>query len=759
MRLGISVYQAYAERQNNKKAKNKIRAGKRPAQGMIKDYGCFRMNKQRRFAQWGRLLGTGLTGFCAASALAGTLQDLDVTSLPGDRVEMKLTFDSPPPSVKGYVIEQPARISLDLPGTKSTIDKYNDIGFSNAKSVTVLETKDRTRLIVNLDTSTGYTTRVEGNALYVVVGDVVESAAPPAGVQQSTATKAPKSKASTDTDRVEVIAVTKPAPASQGNRVTGIDFERGEDGEGNILIGVSSKAVTMALDEQGGRIRLTFPDSNIPVKLRNRLDVMDFATPVQYIDARVQDGKGLVIIEPKGEFDYLAWQADEQITISVKPLTKAEAEQKARQKLVYSGERLSLDFQDIEVRDVLQILADFKNLNLVASDSVSGSVTLRLKSVPWDQALDIVLKSKGLGQRQENNVLVVAPAAELAAQERELLESEQQIRELAPLYSELVQVNYATAAEIAAVLLGGEGNRILSERGSVQVIERTNSLLVQETQQKLDEISALIKKVDIPVRQVQIEARIVAADTSFRKELGVKWGGYINPGQTRQGDRGGFFGGQGANITTEVNDGVIERKYTYDQLFTDLSVSGAGSSALAIGFMSDSAVINLELSALESDGGGEIVSQPKVITSDKQKATIKSGKEIPYQEASSSGATTVSFKEAVLSLEVTPQITPDGRIIMEIKVNNDDSTTSTPTGVPIIDTTEVDTKVLIEDGQTIVLGGIFKNTTSRGVEKVPFLGDLPGVGRLFRKDTKRDTKTETLIFITPKILTESMALR
>ena len=677
----------------------------------------------------------------AFPALAGVLENIDVTSLPGERVEMKLTFDSPPPeNIRGYAIEQPARIALDLPDTKSSVEKYNNVGFANTKSVTVIEAKGRTRMIVNLEKPAGYTTRVEGNTLFVMVGD---SAASQSAVKPERTT----------TSR-------KPTAAARKEGITAIEFERGADGEGNIVIGLTSKAVTMALEEQGGRLRLNFPGANLPVNLRNRLDVNDFATPVQFIDARVEDGNTIIVIDPKGEYDYLAWQADDRMTVSVKALTAQQAEQKARKKLVYSGDKLSLNFQDIEVRHVLQILADFKDLNLVASDTVSGRVTLRLKSVPWDQALDIVLKSKGLGQRRENNVLVVAPAAELAAQERELLESQQQIRELAPLYTELVQINYADASEISTVLLGGEGNRILSERGSVQVIERTNSLLIQETQGKLDEIRELVNKVDIPVRQVQIEARIVAADTSFRKELGVKWGGYVNPGgPTQQGEKGSFLGGQGGQITTEDGDNGLERSYTYDQLFTDLSVSGAGSSAIALGFMSNSAVLNLELSALESDGGGEIVSQPKVITSDKQKAVIKSGQEIPYQEASSSGATTVSFKEAVLSLEVTPQITPDGRIIMSIKVNNDDSTTSTPTGIPIIDTTEVDTKVLIDDGQTIVLGGIFKNTTSRGVDKVPLLGDLPGIGRLFRRDTKRDTKTETLIFITPKILTESMALR
>lgn len=718
------------------------------AQGIIKKIRVYLMDITNRRLSWRTLAGTGVACLLAGSTLAGTLESLDISSLPGDRVEMKLGFDSPPPQVKGYTIDQPARISLDLPDTKSDVKKYNEVGFANTRSITVIETKDRTRMIVNLEQPSSYTTRVEGNNLFIMVGDSSEAARTVAAKPSAAGPSVSKASGKK--------AAQKPAPAKAVpvvEGIAGINFERGDDGEGNVVISLTSKNVPMDLEEQGGRLILTFPGAALPVKLRNRLDVVDFATPVQHIDARVQDGNARIVIEPKGEFDYLAWQAEDRLTISVKELTQQEAEKKARQQVVYTGDKMSLDFQDIEVRAVLQILADFKDLNLVASDTVSGSVTLRLKRVPWDQALDIVLKSKGLGKRLENNVLVVAPAAELAAQERELLESQQQIRELAPLFAELIQINYADAGEIAAVLLGGEDNRVLSERGSVQVIERTNSLLVQETQGKLSEIRELISKVDIPVRQVQIEARIVNADTRFVKELGVKWGGYVRSGNGRGRS---VISGQGGQITQEDNG---DRKFTPNQLFTDLSVSGAGSSAIALGFANSAAVVNLELSALESDGGGEIVSQPKVITADKQKAVIKNGKEIPYQEASSSGATTVSFKDAVLSLEVTPQITPDGRIIMEIVVTNDDSTTSTPTGIPIIDTMEVNTKVLVEDGQTIVLGGIFKNSTSRGVEKVPLLGDLPGIGRLFRKDTKRDTKNEVLIFITPKVLSENLALR
>ena len=710
-------------------------------------------------------LGLGLLAtFCSTATFANVLRSVDAVSLPGGRVEVKLSFNSPPPSAKGYVTEHPARIALDLPNTTSRVKKYNELGFANAQSITVVEAFDRTRMIINLDAPTSYSTRVKGNNLYVLVGNTrrgMTSTTRPETARPNTRKASMKNSSSG----------SRPRPVIAADGITGVDFVRGDDGEGNIIIDLSSKKVTMDLQESGSRLRLTFPKAELPVSLRNRLDVIDFATPVRYIDSRIEDDNVVITIDAKGEYDYLAWQTDNRMTVSIKERSAEQA--KARKRVAYTGDKLSLNFQNIHVRAVLQILADFKNLNLVASDAVTGTITVTLKSVPWDQALDIVLQAKGLGKRLDNNVLVVAPAIELAEQERAELESQQQITELSPLYTELLQINYAEAADIATVLIGGENNRILSERGSVQVVGRTNSLLVQETRENLEAIRDLISQVDIPVRQVQIEARIVVADTNFRKELGAKWGGSLklgsNSNNLQVGGRGSGWQGStngpngstsGAN-TGNLNSGLNSENINFgnnNNLFTDLAVSEATSS-FAIGLLTDNTLLNLEISAMESDGGGEIVSQPKVITSDKHPAIIKSGKEIPYQEASSSGSTSVSFKEAVLSLEVTPQITPDGRIIMDIKVNNDDTTSSTSTGVPIIDTTEVHTKVLIEDGQTIVLGGIFKNTTTKGVEKVPLLGDLPGIGRLFRKDTKRDTKSETLIFITPKIVQETQALR
>ena len=678
------------------------------------------------------------------------LQSLDIYPLADHGLEMVLTFDEPPPEPLTHSSHSPARIALDFPNTSSVISKYNELQHAWANSITVVQAGDRTRMVVSLDHPTVYDVRIEGAKLFLHVGEHV-----PGERTKTHNTIAPATS-------LAPYAYSGPNDTSSG--LTGVDFRRGKQGEGVILIGLLPGTPPADISDSGDTITLTFPGAELPDALDNRLDVTDFGTIVDFVDVRRDNGNVEITIHSQNAFDYQVVPGEQALTVSVSELVQTADEDDESTQATFTGDGLSLNFQDIEVRDVLQILADFKELNLVASDTVTGRVTLRLKDVPWDQALDIVLRARGLGQRRENNVLIVAPAAELSRLEREQLESQKQFKELAPLYTDLIQVNYADAAEISTVLLGDKDNRILSDRGSIQVIGRTNSLLIQETQEKLDEIRHLIKNVDIPVRQVQIEARIVNADTSFRKELGVRWGGYINSGSRSSGGEPRVrLGGQGASISTsevqEEGGSSLQYDYDYNQLFTDLSVSGSGAGALALGFLTDSAVLNLELSALESDGGGEIVSQPKVITSDKQKAVIKSGKEIPFQEASSSGATSVSFKDAVLSLEVTPQITPDGRVIMDIKITNNDSTTSTSTGIPIIDTNEVETKVLINDGQTIVLGGIFTNTTSQGVDKVPLLADIPGLGRLFRRKTKRDSKSEVLIFITPKILTEPLALR
>jgi len=640
--------------------------------------------------------------------LAADLQTLDVAALPGDRVELKLTFDEPVLVPRGYTIEQPARIALDLPGVANKLGvKNKELGVGNARSVTVVEAKDRTRLIINLTNLSPYSTRAEGNTLFVVVG---EGTKPTATVPAQAAA---------------AVAVPSKIYASQERAISNIDFQRGEQGEGNVIITLSDASVSPDIQDQGGKIRLSFAKTQLPDALRVRLDVKDFATPVQFVSATESNGQASITIEPTGSYDYLAYQADDKLTLSIKPLTQDEVEKRKNESFAYTGEKLSLNFQDIDVRSVLQLIADFTDLNLVASDTVSGNITLRLQNVPWDQALDLVLKTKGLDKRKVGNVLLVAPADEIAARERQELESQKQIAELAPLRRELIQVNYAKASDMARLFQSvTSADGAAGERGSITVDDRTNSIIAYQTQERLDELRRIVAQLDIPVRQVMIEARIVEANVDYDKSLGVRWSG------SRSGDN----------------------NFSLDN-FVDLGV--AGSSGIGIGFITDNTILDLELSAMETTGNGEVISQPKVVTSDKETAKILTGSEIPYQEASSSGATSTSFKEAALSLEVTPQITPDNRIIVEVKVTKDapDFSQAAQTGgVPSISKNEVNAKVLVSDGETIVIGGVFSNTQSRSVDKVPFLGDVPYVGRLFRRDVVRDEKNELLIFLTPRIM-------
>ena len=659
------------------------------------------------------------------SVWAVTLQTMKATALADDMIELRLTFDGTAPDAKGYSIEQPPRISLDLPFTRSELPKYNEVGLNNVKNVTVLEVGERTRMVINLHEPDRFSTQTDGRSLSIFLGNGRPPVAP-----KPVTEKMPETPSNEFVDSV----------AAPAKGIASIDFERGDEGEGKIMIALSDSRIPMDTRELGGRIRLEFQGDILPVKLRNRFDVVDFGTPVRFIDAKVEDGNTVVVIEPKGKFEYLVYQADNLLTISVKA---DDANNQGRRKsgLTYKGDKMSLNFQDIEVRAVLQLIADFTDLNLVASDTVGGNVTLRLQNVPWDQALDIVLKAKGLDKRLQGNVLTVAPAAEIAAREREQLENEKQIRELAPVFTDLIQINYADAADIAAVLQSAEGASLLTDRGSVQVVARTNSLLVKDTQAKLDELRELIEQLDIPIRQVMIEARIVTLSSNFREELGVKWSGETDV--VDENGRNINVGGRGD-----------------DNVFTDLSVAGGTSSAISIGFStSNGTILNLELSALLSDGGGEVISQPKVITADKKTAVIKSGKEIPYEEKTSSGATSTAFKDAVLGLEVTPQITPDGRVIMDIKINNDDTTDETSNNVPIISTNEISTQVLVEDGETVVLGGVFKQTKSQGMSKVPVLGDIPYLGGLFRNKVEKDDKEELLVFITPRVIAEGVSLR
>lgn len=688
-----------------------------------------------------------LAALLSPAALAANLQGLDVAALPGDRVELKLAFDEPVAAPRGYTIDQPARIALDLPGVSNRLGSRNrELGVGNARSVTVVEAKDRTRLIINLNSQAPYSTRVEGNNLFVVVGGSSAAAAGSVSAAPAAAAVRPLAQA--------------PQPfVPAGKAIRNIDFQRGEQGEGNVVIDLSEAGIAPDIQESGGRIRLEFPRTQLPEQLRARLDVKDFATPVQFVNASVSGDKATIVIEPSGHYDYLAYQTDNRLTISVKPLTQADVEKRKGERFAYTGEKLSLNFQDIDVRSVLQLIADFTDLNLVASDTVQGNITLRLQNVPWDQALDLVLKTKGLDKRKIGNVLLVAPADEIAARERQELEAQKQIAELAPLRREVLQLNYAKASDIAGLFKEySESAEQKDMRGSLIYDDRTNSLIAHLTEERLDELRRIVTQLDIPVRQVMIEARIVEATVGYDKSLGVRWGGaattndgkwtaYGKDGTTGIKDAAGVNCGPFAgNCTLPVD----ENKSPVP--FVDLGALDS-TSGFGVGFVTDNVILDLQLSAMEASGNGEVISQPKVVTSDKETAKILKGSEVPYQEASSSGATTTSFKEAALALEVTPQITPDNRVVMEVKVTKDAPDFSKAVnGVPPIDKNEVNAKVLAADGETIVIGGVFSNTQSRSVEKVPFLGDLPFLGRLFRRDSVSDSKSELLIFLTPRIM-------
>ncbi|TVT35926.1 type IV pilus secretin PilQ [Marinobacter vinifirmus] len=665
------------------------------------------------------------------SSLAGavTLEDVSFTSLPGEGLEVTMKFDGAPPEPKGYTIERPARIAVDLSDTTSGLNQRSiPLGSGNAQSLTVVETKDRTRLIFNLVELVPHETVRNNNSLVMTIGG--GGSAPVASSRPAQPQSAPV------------------ASTSSSNALADVDFRRGKDGEGRVIVDLGSTKAAVNLTELGGRIRLTMPDLEVPANLRRRLDVSDFATPVTRIDTFVEDGNAVIEIRPEGDYDYIAYQSGREFTVSVEELSREEAEIRREEKFPYTGEKLSLNFQDIEVRSVLQLIADFTGLNLVASDTVGGSITLRLQNVPWDQALDLILKTKGLDKRQIGNVLLVAPADEIAAREKLELETSKQIAELAPVRLDIIQVNYAKAADVVALIQADE--ELISSRGFVSSDARTNTISVRETADKLEEIRRLVATWDVAVRQVSIEARIVRAQTNVSESLGVRWGGAA---YNVDGDDVVTIGGSLGTLQqarTAAGGGSSAISFP-DALSVDLGVSGEGASSFAIGWGSDDFLVDLELSALESDGKAEIVSQPRVVTADRQTASIKSGQEIPYQEATSSGATSTEFKEAVLSLEVTPQITPDDKIIMDLIVNQDSRGEDTDAG-PAINTNSVTTQVLVANGETIVLGGIFESTNTRTITKTPFLGDIPYLGRLFKRTQTSDLRSELLIFITPKII-------
>jgi type IV pilus assembly protein PilQ len=729
---------------------------------------------------------------------ATQVTDIEFASLQGDQFEIRLQFSEQPPQANAYEIGNPARLVVDFPGVESSLpQKKYALGFENANEAVIISDGSRTRLIVNLNQSIPFEIDSENNSVTVRAGAGTKSTL---SAQSNSLSEDGSQLVRAPVSSAQISSATNIADAGQFKRnalaVTDVDFRRSEDGSGSIVIGLSQPSVNVDINRSNHQIQLSFYQTELPDQSDRRLDVVDFATPVKTIDSKQVGTTTTVTIDASGQYDYLAYQADGQYVVNIKPLTDAEVEEQSR-KFAFNGERLTLDFQDIEVRSVLQIIAEFTSLNLVASDTVTGNITLWLDDVPWDQALEIILKAKGLDKRQEGNVLMVAPAAEIAEQERLQVEANKQLQELAPLETTFVRIKYADAAEIFELFTasrgdegqsssgGREGNAtttILSERGSAIVDERTNTIILTDTEDKINAFKRLIDEIDVPIKQVLIEARIVIANTDFKKELGVTWGlagiekltgGTIgSPFGDKtlgfSGRRSGLTPGAGVKETFTYSadeietddDGITTYTRNYDiglgdSLAVDLGVDNPTGS-FSLGYLTDNFLIDLELSALESDGFGEIVSQPKVLTGDKQQAVIKSGTEIAYQKATSSGATSIEFKEAVLKLEVTPQITPDNRIIMDLLVSQDSVGAFTPTGEPSIDITQIETQALVGNGQTLVLGGIFQTEEVNGTDKVPLLGDLPFLGKLFRNDLRNIEKREILIFITPKIIDDNL---
>ena len=692
--------------------------------------------------KWMRpLVGLTLGVWAFAVQAEPTITDIEFSSRPGSKFEVRLDFDQTPPDMKAYTIEKPARIAVDFPGTASGLDqKRYSLSYGNATGVVVLESGDRTRMVVNLVKLVPYETRVEGNSLFLVVGQD--------GTDYVKATSDPNRLKTEVSPVIDVVS-----------EISDLQFQRTGNGEGRLTLELTDPSVDVNVFSEAGDIKVQFLDTNVPERLMRRYDVTDFATPVDSVDVNTTERGATLTMKTTGDFDYLAYQTNNQYVLSVKPLSAKEME-KRKNEFSYVGDRISLNFQDIEVRAVLQLIADFTELNLVASDTVSGRITLRLQNVPWDQALELVLKTKGLDKRQIGNVLMVAPAAEIAERERQEIESNKQIAELAPLQSEFVRIRYAQAQQIVGLFQAGseDGGSLISQRGSVVVDARTNSLIITDTAAKLAAIRELIEQVDIPVRQVMIESRIVIAQSDLTHSLGIEWGGgYIDDVNgnilSASGDAQNVIG-----LNNSIINGETPSVSYPGALLVDLGV--ASTSGFALGFTSNDLFLTAEISALEAAGQGEVVSQPKVITGDKQQATIKSGTEIPYQEAAASGATSTSFKEAVLELEVTPNITPDDRVMLDLNVKQDSVGDLVPSGrggfIPSIDTTEITTQVLVGNGETVVLGGVFKTEDLETVNKVPFFGDIPYVGAFFRSESRSNTKTETLIFITPRILADTL---
>ncbi len=726
-------------------------------------------------------LGAALAAFVLALAAPlawaqgtakNSVESIDFSSVQGGKILVKVGMKEPLQGVpQGFTVTNPPRIAIDLPDTVNGLNRNQvEAGEGDLRSVSVVQTATRTRLVLNLARNLGYTQAVDGKQLVITI-DGAQAAGTGAAVATSPSGAA---------------TVFAEAPASAGVRynLRDVDFRRGNSGEGRIVVDLSSPNMGIDIRQQGRQVVVDFLNTNVPRNLVRRLDVGDFGTPVRFVDTFEQGANARMVIDPRGIWEYSAYQTDTQFILEVKPVKEDPNRLVQSSTPGYAGEKLSLNFQNVEVRAVLQVIADFTGLNIITSDTVGGNLTLRLKDVPWDQALDIILQAKGLSKRKNGNVVLIAPTDELAAKEKLALEANAAISDLEPVRTESFALSYAKAEDLQK-LLSNKDQKILSKRGSATIDERTNTLFVQDTGSRLEEARRLVLQLDVPVRQVLIEARIVIADDKWGRQLGARFGtqsafntsnynlgvsGSLTDTQSpltnNPASRGsssltypganpggaGFFQGTGTTGTIPIGANP-------EQLNVNLPVVGAaGSLALSILNLGSGNLVNVELSALEADNRGKVVSSPRVITADKKKAIISQGTEIPYLTAAASGATTVAFKPAVLQLAVTPRITPDDKIIMDLEVRKD-SVGQIFSGIPSIDTKQVSTQVLVDNGDTVVLGGIFEQTTQTTVTKVPVLGDIPIVGNLFKNTVKQDDKTELLIFVTPKIVKDTLTIR
>jgi type IV pilus assembly protein PilQ len=688
-------------------------------------------------AKWMLVAFLGLSGVSvlAESNTENRIEKIDFAGLPGDRVSITITTTQPllnPPA--GFTLQTPPRIALDFPNTINGLSKTNlPVEQGALKNINVAQAKDRTRLVLNLTKQSAYTTESNGKVTTIILQSA-DNVVSNAGV------------------------VTKFAEAKIGDKthsITNVDFLRGKNGEGRVMIDLSDASAGINIREQGKKIVVDFVNTEIPSNLERRLNVTNFSTPVLYIDTLKQGKNVRMVIEPQGNWEQSAYQADKRFIIDVRPVIEDPNKLVQGSKPGYAGEKLSLNFQNIDVRSVLQVVADFTGLNIITSDTVRGNLTLRLKDVPWDQALDIIMQSKGLTMRKTGNVIWVAPADEVAAKEKLALEASQQIEDLEPMRTEVFTLRYQKA-EALRDLISDSKQKILSKRGSAVVDVRTNTVFVQDTSRNLEEVQRIINRTDIPIKQVMIESRLVLADEKFGRSLGARFGvqHQATPGKDTS---------IGVSNTAVNSQGLATGTATVGSAATPLNVNlpvtnAFGNFGFSLFRLPAGFLLNLELSALETDQRGKVISSPRVTTANQQKALIEQGTQIPYQQASSSGATNVQFKDATLSLEVTPQITPDNRIIMDLEVKKDQVGTVFA-GVPSIDTQRVVTQVLVANGETAVLGGIYEQTERNDFDRVPFFGNLPVLGHLFKRNTKRNDKTELLIFITPRVLDENLSLR